>query len=299
MGTPWAIRRMLAGVKIVTTYDHAAGGKLSERAVSSAGEGAPNTILLDGVRTRVEDGRPRRHCAVERPEAGVAGRDDAAGRRGSHRRRAARARRWRRAERTIELRWRARPIKLHRSCARPRAHRQRWAGAGSSPPAGDSVTVEVVAAAAAAALARRSPLRRRRTTARFVLVESTSWAEAGHEAAEQFTVPPPPPPREAIATKPEPPPLAVEESADASSCAAARAARPASRSGKASGAIDEWIVGGRRLVLGGSARPALWRSTDNDKGAMNSCRARQGRARGVAHGVVLWIGFWLMWNGLI
>ena len=49
MGTPWAIRRMLAGVKIVTTYEHAAGGSLSERAVSTVGEGAPNTILLDGV----------------------------------------------------------------------------------------------------------------------------------------------------------------------------------------------------------------------------------------------------------
>ena len=72
MGTPWAIRRMLAGVKIVTTYEHAAGGSLSERAVSTVGEGAPNTILLDGVAhpTKI-GGRDGTVRAVERPEAGV------------------------------------------------------------------------------------------------------------------------------------------------------------------------------------------------------------------------------------
>ena len=58
---------MLAGVKIVTTYEHAAGGSLSERAVSTPGEGAPNTILLDGVAhlTKIggRDGGARRRAA--------------------------------------------------------------------------------------------------------------------------------------------------------------------------------------------------------------------------------------------
>ena len=311
MGTPWAIRRMLAGVKIVTTYEHAAGGSLSERAVSSAGEGAPNTILLDGVAhpTKI-GGRDATVCAVERPEAGVVRIETTlpggAGHIVDERRVLGGGGE---LERTIELTLEGKPpIKLHRLLVRTpeSAPPQRWVGAGSSPPAGDSVTVEVVVPLPPPPpLARRSLLRREaHVTARFVLAEGTSWADAGHEvSAEQFAVPPPPPPREAIVTKPEPPPLVVEESADALVVRGGEGGAAFRISiGKASGAIDEWIVGGRRLVLGGSARPALWRApTDNDNGgAMNSLPRPHKAVLAGSHMVWwLWIGFWLMWNGLI
>ena len=311
MGTPWAIRRMLAGVKIVTTYEHAAGGSLSERAVSSAGEGAPNTILLDGVAHPSKiGGRDATVCAVERPEAGVVRIETTlpggAGRIVDERRVLGGGGE---LERTIELTLEGKPpIKLHRLLVRTpeSASPRRWVGAGSSPPAGDSVTVEVVVPLPPPPpLARRSLLRREaHVTARFVLAEGTSWADPGHEvAAEQFAVPPPPPPREAIVTKPEPPPLVVEESANALVVRGGEGGAAFRISiGKASGAIDEWIVGGRRLVLGGSARPALWRApTDNDNGgAMNSLPRPHKAVLAGSHMVWwLWIGFWLMWNGLI
>ena len=48
MGTPWAARRMVRGLRIVSTLAHEPGVRLVEVASSSLGEGKPSTFALDG-----------------------------------------------------------------------------------------------------------------------------------------------------------------------------------------------------------------------------------------------------------
>ena len=144
---------MLAGVKIVTTYEHAAGGSLSERAVSTVGEGAPNTILLDGVAhpTKI-GGRDGMVRAVERPEAGVVRIETTlpggAGHVVDERRVLGGGGE---LERTIELTLEGKPpLHLHRLLVRTQESvaPQRWPGAESAAPA---------SAIAPRAAARRRP----------------------------------------------------------------------------------------------------------------------------------------------
>ena len=150
MGTPWAIRRMLAGVKIVTTYEHAAGGSLSERAVSTVGEGAPNTILLDGVAHPSKiGGRDATVRAVERPEAGVVRIETTlpggAGHVVDERRVLGGGGE---LERTIELTLEGKPpLHLHRLLVRTQESvaPQRWPGAESAAPA-SAITPRAAAA---------------------------------------------------------------------------------------------------------------------------------------------------------
>ena len=48
MGTPWAARRMVRGLRIISTLAHEPGVRLVEVASSSLGEGKPSTFELDG-----------------------------------------------------------------------------------------------------------------------------------------------------------------------------------------------------------------------------------------------------------
>ena len=295
---------MLAGVKIVTTYEHAAGGSLSERAVSTVGEGAPNTILLDGVAhpTKI-GGRDATVRAVERPETGVVRIETTlpggAGHIVDERRVLGGGGE---LERTIELTLEGKPpIKLHRLLVRTpeSAPPQRWAGAGASPPAGDSVTIEVVVPLPPPPpLARRSLLRREaHVTARFVLAEGTSWAEAAtrwRRSSLRCR-------RLAAAAggdrdDPEKPPLVVEESADALVVRGGDAAPPfASRSERrVAPSTSGSSAGGASSSAAARGRRCLRAPTDNDNGgAMNSLPRPHKAVLAGSHMVWwLWIGFW-------
>lgn len=57
MGTPWAARRMVRGLRIVTALAHEPGARLIEVASSSLGEGKPSVFHLDGETRPLQIGR--------------------------------------------------------------------------------------------------------------------------------------------------------------------------------------------------------------------------------------------------
>ena len=66
MGTPWAARRMVRGLRIVSTLQHEPGARLVEVASSSLGEGKPSTFELDGQTRPLWMGRREGLCGEER-----------------------------------------------------------------------------------------------------------------------------------------------------------------------------------------------------------------------------------------